>query len=190
MKRLRQLGAVCACITPFIFCQSSQAATLVGDDVTIRTLVGTNPNINTYMVTVAAGSGDALDLNSYGEHDIDATSIYADWDNPNFASIGFSTVRADIEYLDLDWTDAPGVLTGITLTTNIFGLDNSRISFGDDFIIVSLAGLNAFGGQSSSPFSFYQLDLQVSQVPLPPAVMLFLAGLAGLAGVARRKTPA
>lgn len=193
MKKSRLLGAVCACISPFIFCHTSQAATLVGDDVTVRTLVGSNPNIHTYMVTVAAGSGDELVLPSHGKHNIDAASIYVDWDIPGFGSVGFDSTRTDIEYLDLDWTDAPGILTGFTLTTNINGLGDldglgeSRINFGDDFITVNLAGLTAFGGQL---FSFYQLDLQVSQVPLPPAVMLFLAGLAGLAGVARRKTPA
>lgn len=190
MKRVRLLGAVCAYIAPFIFfCHTSQAATLVGDDVTIRTLTGGTPTISTDVVTVVAGPAE-LDLNGHGNHNIEDTFIYADWDNPTFSGIGFDSTRTDIEYRDLDWTDAPGILTGVTLTTNIDGLDISRITFGDDFIIVDLAGLSAAGGQSSSPFSSYQLDLQVSQVPLPPAVILFLAGLAGLTGVARRKTPA
>lgn len=163
-----------------------QAATLIGDNVTIRTLVGTNPNINTYPVTVVDVSAE-VDLNSYGNQNIESDYIYADWDNPGFASIGFDSRRTDIEYLDLDWTDAPGILTGVTLTTNILGLDDTRISFGDDFIKVDLKGLGVDGGQSSRPFSYYQLDLQVSQVPLPPAAILFFTGLAGLAGAGIRK---
>ena len=155
----------------------------------IRTQVGTNPNINIYPVTVTDASFE-LDLNSLGKHDIESSYIYADWDNPTFAGVGFDSRRTDIEYLDLDWTDVPGILTGYTLTTNIFNLDDSRISFGDDFIKVDLKGLSVAGGQSASPFSHYKLDLLVSQVPLPPAVVLFLTGLVGLVGVARRKKTA
>lgn len=166
-----------------------QASTLIGDDVTIRTQVGGKPNINLYPVTVEESTVE-LDIGSLGKHNIESSYIYADWDNPDFSGVGFDSTRTDIEYLDLDWTDVSGILTGFTLTTNIFNLDNLRISFGDDFIKVDLKGLSVAGGQSASPFSYYKLDLLVSQVPLPPAVVLFLTGLVGLVGVARRKKAA
>ena len=58
---------------------------------------------------------------------------------------------------------------------------------------VSLARVNPLLDSNDNLTDFMSLDVptpgsvQVSAVPLPPAVMLFLSGMAGLAGVARRR---
>ena len=58
----------------------------------------------------------------------------------------------------------------------------------------SLARINPMLDSNDNIVDFISLDVPtpgsvpVSAVPVPPAVMLFLSGLAGLAGVARRRT--
>jgi hypothetical protein len=58
---------------------------------------------------------------------------------------------------------------------------------------VSLARVNPLLDSNDNLTDFMSLDVptpgsvQVSAVPLPPAVMLFLSGMAGLVGVARRR---
>ncbi len=47
--------------------------------------------------------------------------------------------------------------------------------------------LNAFNGDTSGPVVSTSIDINVSAVPIPPALPLFLSGLIGLGAVARRK---
>ncbi|MGH9662001.1 MAG: PEP-CTERM sorting domain-containing protein [Bryobacteraceae bacterium] len=67
-----------------------------------------------------------------------------------------------------------GGITGYILSTNIAGLDGTRITFGADNININLQALAVTNG------SFYTLDLQTGAVPEPSTVLLIATGLVAL----------
>ena len=78
-----------------------------------------------------------------------------------------------------------GSLTGFTLTTDIAGLSNSRVTFGPSFIEINLRGLSVNGN--------FMLDLTSSGgniVPEPSSLALLGTGLLALVGFAGRKAMA
>jgi hypothetical protein len=76
-----------------------------------------------------------------------------------------------------------GSLTAFTLTTDIAGLNNSRVTFGPSFIEINLQGL-------STPPGHFTLNLTSSggnTLPEPSSLALLGTGLLALVGFARRK---
>ena len=68
---------------------------------------------------------------------------------------------------------APGI-TGLTLTTNMSGLDASRISFTTDSVSVNLQNLDLV------PSSYFEVTASSSGVPEPSSLLLLGTGVSGL----------
>ena len=87
---------------------------------------------------------------------------------------------------DLDWVGTPGRIVGFGLNTNITGLTESDISFGDDFVRIVLGNdLQTVTGNTAV------IDLEVvhdnnNAVPEPITATLGLMGL-GVLGMATRR---
>ncbi len=78
------------------------------------------------------------------------------------------------------------VLAGVSLDTNIVGLTDAQVAFGDDFVSINWAGLSSTGN-SFFALNFTTRDVVV-QTPAPGILALFGLTLAGL-GLVRRRRP-
>lgn len=63
------------------------------------------------------------------------------------------------------------MIDGLSLTADILGLDISRVNYGDDFVVVKLAGLSTGN---------FTVALQINPLPLPATGLLLAADLADL----------
>jgi len=103
-------------------------------------------------------------------------------------AIRFSYGASGADFLDVkqnrfQFTSLYGddtVITGVTLATNISGLDASRITFGAHELKVDMRGLQA------SADAYFQINLVTTPVPEPASAALLLGGLA-LFAVRRRR---
>lgn len=156
------------------------SAALLGTDITVDyQLAGA-----TYTDVVTVGSGDEFTCPGAQQIcnaltaptqtiDISDTSILYTYTGPG-ASFNPSTPNG------ITFSGFP--LTSYTLTSDIPGLDNSRVSSTANSITLNLSGLTL-----SSPTSSFRLDLQTSAVPEPSTFGLIAAAAVVLGHFAAKK---
>ena len=156
----------------------SARAGLIGTDVTLNyTFFGTPLRTDAFLVTSGVeitctnGNGNAnvcfvLSANVQ-TIDVGASSIAYSYTGSG-AFFSRATNAFDFENLNLD-----GPITSVALTTDIAGLDSTRILFTSNSVQIDMTGLFVHGPQSS-----FRLDL--STVPEPASLASTCSALAGL----------
>jgi len=197
-------GIYLICLNP-----ATVSASLIGDTVIVREAFDQGsglmyydevfPGKKRYVVgPVVEGGSDETAINEVGTTiyqtiDVDSSSFKIKFTQPITSEWGgYSFLFNGFEISDLDF--APGfVISGASiLSDSINWIDGEltgpsalftqdRIGFNDNTVYLDFAGLAGNGPGELS------IQLTFSAVPLPPALWLFVAGLAGFAGFARRE---
>lgn len=141
------------------------SASLIGDDVTVTwfgpdlatTLAGpttvtvVDPGNEIHCspggadpLCTAGGGGNSFTTDTI--FDIGADTIFYSQQTrgrANRPAVTFSSATFNgFEFSSLDWVSNPsGIVTGATVITNIAGLDNTRLTFGDHFVRINMQGL-------------------------------------------------
>ncbi|MCP9440757.1 MAG: VPLPA-CTERM sorting domain-containing protein [Nitrospira sp.] len=126
------------------------------------------PSLDRDFFTITIGAGHTLDaivLSSYTN--TDDLSFFGMTTGSAFTGLGFSDVSS--------WA---------LIGTHLIGNDLLTILTGGPLG----PGAYSFWLQETEGITTYTLDYQVSAVPLPAALPLFLSGLLGLGAMARRRT--
>ena len=89
-----------------------------------------------------------------------------------------SGLRHQVNGMTVQDLDPAGTILGVTLTTDIFGLDMTRVTFTDNSVSIDLGGL-ALGTSAS-----FTLDLQT--IPEPTALLPIVAAIGALGWTRRR----
>ena len=83
----------------------------------------------------------------------------------------------------MDWVDVRGTIVGLEIATNWAGWDDSRATFGDDWVAFNFANLSFAAGDFLDATFLTSHDVDV---PEPGTLALLGLGLAGM-GMTRRK---
>lgn len=189
--RMKKLWLILA--TAFLVLPGWASATLIGDDVLIEQYTTSTGTLRDDWVTVSNGvelsCPGAFDLctanipgGSEGSIDIGASSILF-----NLGTIIGASFLSDIFngyiFSSLDWTDGPGFISGVSLSTDIDGLDLSRIGFGSDYVAVNFESLLL-----DSDDTYFELFLDVTHaIPEPGSLGLLALSLVGFLAGRRSK---
>jgi hypothetical protein len=118
---------------------------------------------------------------SQGSIDIGGSSILFNLGTILSASFATDTFNGYI-FSDLDWIGQPGAIVGVGLTTDIDGLDASRVSFGSDFVAVNFSALQLDGNDT-----FFELALEASHVPEPATLGLLGLGIVVIGAIRKKR---
>ena len=183
---MRKILATCLIIASLLFV-SNVHADLEGDTITYEYLF---PDFDTALdfqsIVVEPGTGDEVSTVVGFEPNFlfvnpEPNSIELFFDTPTIFGTG-SFIDSEfngVRFSDLDFAGG-AFLQDVILTTDFVGLDESRLSFGDDFVQIDFATLPI-----SSPTS--SISLELVTVPEPGAFMLLAIGCAGLLNRRSRK---
>lgn len=177
MKKILLAAAAAATVS------GTAHASLIGDSVLMEWVYPDAASV-IFSKTVTVGAGAEVTCNndpsfcSFGGYGNDAVffDLSAADINMSFTNGSTGFVATDYNGFRFSDLDMGGPITGVTLTTNINGLDMSRVTFGPDWVSVNLASL-------ATSESFWNISLQT--VPAPTSLALLGVGLLAL-GMRRR----
>lgn len=163
-------------------------ASLIGQNITADWLFPNNATVYaTQTVTVGAGPEIVCAGGGVGTGLCTGFIVGASID------IGADSITLDVNSGNNSWTanafngyrfsdlSLGGTWTSDTLSTNMAGLDASRISFDGSALYVNMQGLPANAGD------YFTITLNSGTVPEPSTVSLFGLSIAGLAFMRKRK---
>jgi hypothetical protein len=166
----------------------ASAASLIDSTVNVHYHLSDGPNTLNTLDKIVVGDGVELSCGSTADlcHALTVSTQSLDF-SANAIRYSFSgatgTDFLDVQHNRFQFTslyDGGSAIQGVQLTTNIAGLDASRISFGGHMVSVDMGGLHVDSG------AYFQLNLQAAPVPEPASAGLLVGGLALLAARRRR----
>ena len=178
--------AACAIGFAVLGSATTAHAGLIGG--TIEARYDFDPCCGTIYGPETAVISDAVEFGNLGGSliivDVSDTSILITWPSGwNLAE------NPTITFDGLVFSDVGNTLSDIIavslVATNIPGLTGANLSFNYEQVLLDLLGIADFTAQS-----FVEIGVSLSEVPIPAAAPLFVAGLAGVAGASRRKRKA
>lgn len=184
----RVLGLVLGVFLAVSQAPGTARASLIGDEINVAIVV---PNLSfnkNGTTTVAADSSDAFFLaNSFLRFAIDpfASGVVVTLLDVFDAGGFIFGVNSTIQITDLDWTDAPGEVVGVSIgAASTFSFGNGTTSYTSDS-----AGITSTGNNSWSVGQFLTIDIESihTVVPEPGTLTLFGAGLFMLGLLRRRR---
>ena len=163
-------------------------AGFLGNQVGAQTLMPTIGTVSQDLGTAIVGAGIEFPL-SVISSDLTDNQIHI------FVSANTPTATfGAASFFGFRFYDAGGTvpdITGLSIngSTNLAGLDASRLTFDTNNIFINLQGLTFQGPTSTQPLTNLLLDVQFAAVPEPSTMTLLGCGLAlGMIKMRRRET--
>jgi hypothetical protein len=163
---------------------STQAETLIGDNVTVKsdTTLDTDPTITS--VTVGPGQ-ELTNFASLWNIDIGSDSVeirFSQW-------FGLRSVKQGLLFSDLDWSPIPQTITGFSVETSKAAFDPDRVTLGPDSFYVDFAGDRGYkDGDYGDWYTSDYVTIHLQTVPEPSALVA-LAGMVLVGCVIARRRP-
>jgi hypothetical protein len=184
--------AACTAMMPFTG-HAAQAATLLGDEVSVGYRVANEFGTLDWVDIVTVGDMPEIDCTSPGFEvcellfgtrtiDLGENTISFTWDllaGFNLFDLPFNGWR----FTDLDF--GAGIGSVSLMSFGFTGLDESDIAFKADSIFLNMAGVEKLSGESI--WTLTLTEIEPSVVPLPASLPLALAGLGALLVLRRRR---